>query len=319
MKRRRKLRIAVLAALVLVLAGWLGGWFDGGGSGDADGDAATGRAEGVQRREPPADPETEVADGSQESETIDVLNGPHPASPEELPIATPTDSLDPSVLDRLTGCLSRVDHGRTSGDLPMAFAALVSARELPVPEGSWSDRVRKAGEALERTLTERLGAAWKRARNGRILATAGILGPLLESDNRELQARVRKSAEAAGWPAFPLRIEGAIEGNARPLAAGRAVRFAYGDAEVEGTVARQARDGQVSLRYTDGESVVFPVVARALCEPVEPDVADGQDQCLVALRAGDALRAGLWLGWLRTSGAADEIVDPLQSMLRQLD
>lgn len=240
--------------------------------------------------------------------------------PEELP---PT--VDDVLADRGRGLLRQAETAIAAGDL--GLLALLEARATPL-RGAMPADVQGAFTAME----ARIGAALafgprlkELLGSGQVLLAAGLVDSLRRDDlPAPMVERVEALAVAEGWPSllarWRLTAGGSGPGSGTPgagiedLPRLREVRFRRGDGVESGRVWRCSPE-RVTVRQQQAGGYVFPVVARAAVEPVDPSPAEALAQGRAAARAGEPLLVVLWCCCLKVRGATAEAAE-LQALLR---
>jgi hypothetical protein len=249
--------------------------------------------------------------------TRDPAPGAAPAA--EVPTAAAgQERVDDIAADRGRGLLRQAETALASGDLGALALLELRAKELhgALPADVQAD-LAAMGERIAAALA--FGPRLKELlASGQVLAAAGLVGSLRRDDlPAAMVARAEALATAEGWPSLlaPWRpLTGVSVAGIEDLPRLREVRFRRADLVESGRVWRCSAE-RVTVRQQQAGGYVFPVVARAAVEPIDPSVAEALAQGRASARVGEPLLVALWCCCLRARGASAEAAE-LEALLR---
>ncbi len=216
------------------------------------------------------------------------------------PVETPIPEAQPiAVTDRFLTCLRSAERACEAAEFELAFAALEQAGSLPL-EAEQHRLLVVARSRVEAGLAARLETARRSVAEGRVLAAAGQLRLLLAPSTGSVARALDRFGADRGWPSLRSSIAaGELPAMPADLAPRCRVRVWHGGVWVTAAVAR-CRGAEVTVQLI--AQGLFPAVERVAVEPVDSSVGVAIDQAVVALHAGDACLAALWLGRARAMG-----------------
>ncbi|MCA8941428.1 MAG: hypothetical protein KDB80_02610, partial [Planctomycetes bacterium] len=252
-QRRRKVRLAAVLALVLVIVGWAGGdWFPE----PEETRSESPQSPEITARVTPSTDESEVP--SESAKVLDDGAGDHVSAPTSGSEDAP--SISPATADRIVGIVRRIEDSVAHRRFDDALSAVRDARALGVPAPD-REALDHAVQLVRRTLDDHLRAAFAAASDGRVLEAESMLTSILEESDPLVDESLADSLRAAGWSAMRTKIVGSVPKPAA-LPAGRRLRCQVEGRITEGVATDSTRSERVAVELESDGRVRWPIVAR---------------------------------------------------------